>query len=478
MKGHTKIILTNVETGEQEIHEGENLITNALDRIIGIEMACNRNPNNRILPIATQALGGIMLFDEELEEDPENIHFPADVHLVGYANQAVFTADAFRGSYNAIESGKTDYGFKSVWDFGTTQANGVIKSVARTHTWGGQCPLYYPLSPEYYTTNNGSLATDRDWMPIRYQDDYVYLLKGNSSTHEMRLGRAKIPSIRMGAADYSDVVRSIEIVASWNTEVTTWSYRYGSEMRTVTVYADTPFSYEDGQDGYIYCMFYGPRRSDTEYDYDINYFTIKYSDESFEKSETIRLRTGTDYYSDRYYNDTYCADRFRGHVIKGNLYRYSANRKIIYKIPLNNVGAYSAIRVCSDDELDVVDNLAYSFFHNGCLSFEIQHYTENSYYFKEGLIYPDNTAIIIDNNYSRNNYRDHNNSDQYKRLRIIGEDLMCWYTYDSERICRGWAANYLGTINNLGTTITKTAAQTMKIIYTLTDVDSEDEDDE
>jgi hypothetical protein len=41
---------------------------------------------------------------------------------------------------------------------------------------------------------------------------------------------------------------------------------------------------------------------------------------------------------------------------------------------------------------------------------------------------------------------------------------------------RSWAANYLGTINNLSSPITKTAAQTMKIIYTLTDVDDEDEE--
>ena len=35
----------------------------------------------------------------------------------------------------------------------------------------------------------------------------------------------------------------------------------------------------------------------------------------------------------------------------------------------------------------------------------------------------------------------------------------------------GWCPNYIGTINNLSTPITKTAAQTMRIIYTLTDVD-------
>ena len=36
MKGKTKIILTNVETGEQEIHEDENLVTHAIDKIINL----------------------------------------------------------------------------------------------------------------------------------------------------------------------------------------------------------------------------------------------------------------------------------------------------------------------------------------------------------------------------------------------------------------------------------------------------------
>ena len=114
LKGKTKIILTNVETGEQEIHEDENLVTNALDKIINIEMAMNHAPNTRILPLATNALGGIMLFDGDLTEDPDNIHFPTEAHLVGYGNQAVNTSDMFRGSYNSVESGKTMSGVRNV----------------------------------------------------------------------------------------------------------------------------------------------------------------------------------------------------------------------------------------------------------------------------------------------------------------------------------------------------------------------------
>jgi len=47
-----------------------------------------------------------------------------------------------------------------------------------------------------------------------------------------------------------------------------------------------------------------------------------------------------------------------------------------------------------------------------------------------------------------------------------------WHTSSyNHNIGRDWVTNYLGTINNLSSAVTKTAAQTMKIVYTLTDVD-------
>ena len=37
LKGHTKIVLTDVKTGKQEVHEEDNLITNAINKIINME---------------------------------------------------------------------------------------------------------------------------------------------------------------------------------------------------------------------------------------------------------------------------------------------------------------------------------------------------------------------------------------------------------------------------------------------------------
>ena len=476
MKGHTKIILTNVETGEQEVHEDDNLITNALDKLINIEMAMNHAPNTRILPIATNALGGIMLFDNTLTEDVNNIHFPAEAHLVGYANTSVNTDDKFRGSWNSVESGKTMTGYTAVWDFGTAQANGTIKAVARTSVHGGAAPLYNFLGPERVATFNGAPTTDNTWYPLRYDGEYLYMLKGNSSAHVMRMARVKIPRLRMGAADYSNVGRTYEVVASWSTEVT--NYTYDNGRYTQYVYADDPADYEDGHDGLIYCMFYGVyNRSGTSYPYDINYFTIPYAEGEgqYERTETVRLTTGLGYRTLDNENYMNRARRRGGHVYKGVLYRMR-NARIFDIIPLNNIAAYRTIRVIEDGNPDYIDHMHWGYNPNGCIFFEVYHYTTSSYNHRHCVLYPDGVFIIPERSY--NQYAMQNSSSLYTGMFNMDEDLTVWNYYDSDEECCNWEANYLGTINNLAAPITKTAAQTMKIVYTLTDVDEDSDDDD
>ena len=483
LKGKTKIILTNVETGEQEIHEDENLVTNALDKLINIEMAMNHAPNTRILPIATNALGGIMLFDEELTEDPDNIHFPVESHLVGYAYRSTNTTDVFRGSYNSVESGKTADGYVSVWDFGTSQANGTIKAVARTHNHGAACPMYNYLGPEAVSTSSGNPTTDTYWYPIRYDGTYLYMLKGNTSNHEMRMARVKIPRMGMGVADYSGVARTYELVASWNTELTTYEYYSNSshtQTSTVTVYADDPRMYEDGQDGFIYCVAYHPvsHTYGNIYDYTVTYFKIKYGDESYEKSDTIRIPTGgvPNGRQGTSSNGMYWAYRLYGHVHNGILYMLNSQAsKLISIVPLDNVGAYRSIRILDSESPDYVYNLCYICGHNGAIYFQVYHYTTSSYNYLNGILYPDGVFIVTNVSYGGDD-PEHDASTLYRSYCWTSDaDLTVWGYYSDTSVVCNWAANYLGTINNLGTTITKTAAQTMKIVYTLTDVDEEEE---
>lgn len=476
LKGKTKIILTDVETGEQEIHEDENIVTNAIDKIINIEMAGNHQPNSYILPIATNILGGIMLFDNDLTEDPANIHFPSEAHLVGYGDQSAHTGDKFRGTYNAGESGKTDTGYVSVWDFGTNQANGTIKSVARTSNIAGACPFYDYLRNSADSANTGNPETDTYWNPIRYDGEYLYMLKGDTSTHQMRLARVKIPCLRMGVADYSGVERTYEVIASWDTFLTSYTYwgsldHQGSSYEEY-VYGDIPLYYEDGNDGYFYCFGYAPRRTAGyfEYSYDVTYFTIKYGDGSYEKSETVRLSTGTSFWSDRNSNNFWFGGRYSGHICKGVLYRINYSRKAITIIPLSNPASYQTIQIIEASSQDYIVCMDRMRGREGVIYFTIYHYTTSSYEYLKAILYPDGVYVIANVSYGGQDYPHTSGVNTYGECSTNDDDLTAWGSSVGTYTYRTWVANFLGTINNLSSAITKTAAQTMKIIYTMTDV--------
>lgn len=458
-KGHTRIELRNVETGETEVYEDDNLVTQAIDRIINMEMSINAAPNDYCLPVRAKALGGIMLFDDELEEDVENIHFPVDAHLVGYASTDVNTSDSHRGSYNSVESYSTENGRVDVWDFGTSQANGTIKAVARTSSYGGANPLRYMYGPRFNQRWNGAPQTDYNWYPIRYDGEYLYMLKPNSSTHMMRLARVKMPTQKMGATDYSNREYTYEVIATWDTEIY-YFQRSGDRY----IYADSVGWYKDGGDGYIYAVCGDGTNEDGQ---SINYFTIKYSDESYEKSEHTKVNIGVETY---YYSETnYCRyfDHSQWHIKNRVLYFMSRSRKIVYIINLDNVAAKRAITIIPSSSNDYIIHIHNIQPHDGGVYLLVYHYTTTSYQYRNGILYPDGTSIILD-------IEGTNDQNWWGYFWVYSDVLALFgnpYSSDEHRARVGWVANYLGTINNLASAITKTSAQTMKIIYTLTDVD-------
>lgn len=150
LRGHTKIELTDVNTGEVEIYEDDNMVTNALNSFFWQKgFFVNNYLNNLdyrqnwyfrgfVLPQLTQ---GVLLFDQFIEEDPKNTTPPAGAIVVGRGSDMTYLdSDTTLGSYNINESGKlyNGYGYKHVWDFSTNQGNGEIKSVCLTTAEGGR----------------------------------------------------------------------------------------------------------------------------------------------------------------------------------------------------------------------------------------------------------------------------------------------------------------------------------------------------
>ena len=144
IKGKTTFELTDVNTGEVEVIEDSNMITNALQEFLttygyfGCDILNTDTIRNNSLWV--NLLGGLFLFDTALDENVDNIFMPAGVKMIGngskdYANSGVVTE---LGSYNSSESGLQDDGsIKLVYDFTTAQANGTISCACLTSKIGG-----------------------------------------------------------------------------------------------------------------------------------------------------------------------------------------------------------------------------------------------------------------------------------------------------------------------------------------------------
>ena len=150
LKGEMVIELTDTNTGAVETLQETNMITEAVNNILGL------NPmgiylkasgeydnsvlwNGMLLPICPNMIGGILLFPAVLEEKADHIYEQGQNLPVAYASNNVNSgSNVARGSLNQTESKKLDNGYKFVWEFTPSQGNGNIAAVALTSALGGQ----------------------------------------------------------------------------------------------------------------------------------------------------------------------------------------------------------------------------------------------------------------------------------------------------------------------------------------------------
>jgi hypothetical protein len=146
LKGTAIIELTDINTGEKEIIKKDNLVTNAA------MLALTQNPlgvmyqshsgwfAQNMFPVCPNAIGGIMCFEDIIEENVEQIHPPVGNHMTACSSNDVNPGQSTtRGSMNQTESGPLEdwSGYRFVFDFSTSQGNGKISSMALTSKWGG-----------------------------------------------------------------------------------------------------------------------------------------------------------------------------------------------------------------------------------------------------------------------------------------------------------------------------------------------------
>lgn len=209
-KGHARIELTNVNTGKKEIVEHDNMITDAVYDLCNpvypllptaLNIPAIRYDN---LPLVESIFGGLMLWEDALNEDATDYVFPHGVGCTGYAcNKANGGTNNMMGTYNASESGyQGDGSHKKVWDFTTNQANGTIASLSLVPVMAGN--LGWGVSESEY---DSSLKEEKkgmvqcDFLNGNYvdynlfiKDGYLYAVKQynviyNSSYQAQHLSR-------------------------------------------------------------------------------------------------------------------------------------------------------------------------------------------------------------------------------------------------------------------------------------------------
>ena len=130
LKGHTKITLTDVNTGEVTVTESDNIITNAVADILAHNY-CGLAQFNGMFPLY-KLFSGVLCFQEEITESANNYNPPCDETnpLVAHAGDTSnTTASTLRGSLNTGLTHYDDTYVKFVWDFSTNQGNGTISTV-------------------------------------------------------------------------------------------------------------------------------------------------------------------------------------------------------------------------------------------------------------------------------------------------------------------------------------------------------------
>lgn len=95
LKGKSVIELTDVHTGKKEHYEDTNLVTEAAMDILNCNlkgMLYNNTTFNGtsgddwMLPLKKNIMGGILLYQNALEERADNIYAPLNNPLIGYAS--------------------------------------------------------------------------------------------------------------------------------------------------------------------------------------------------------------------------------------------------------------------------------------------------------------------------------------------------------------------------------------------------------
>ena len=417
--------------------------------------------------LVTMFYGGLLLYDTPLGSDPATVFAPAGAGVVGtaMAGQVNATKNTVRGSANLTEtkidpwSGVVTY----VYEFATSQANGVIGSVCLTHPMGA----YYSEmidAPDAAACNadrlgfGGALGGDQ-------------LLTG-------LLAKTTYPTDEKGVLLYADPEADEAVAGYLNADEGVLELRHHAlGLKTLDLFRCDPtglwdslwstdtldvadFLQVDSSAGEDYCRICFDAEADKIYlvsapevDYIDARGVVKIREYDRKtlaaKDYTVPNNTGVDLQS---FISENRGTPLNGTVYGGSLYMVQDQAEQIYRFPLADPTDVQAVTMHGDDMAylsDAHDGRLYCYYRTRAV---VLNTGKNELFSCEAAGYDNTTSGFS------------------TTAPVLGEPLTPLRRYygDSrirtERVLR---ANYLATINDLPKSVEKTADKTMKVIYTL-----------
>lgn len=488
IKGKTVFELTDVNTGKVERYEDCNMITNGLQDFLDPCGSWGIYPfakdSVRSTPVRNTLTGGILLFDDKLDEDVTNTYANASLKMVGNGALGISNATSVTelGTYNSVESGvQADGSIKYVYDFLTSQANGTIQSVCLTSKVGGymgygnesQKRVYdaglIDMEYQYRVYKHTNFLNLENGLYITcvmyavYNEDAVYVVDPNSiqckissstvlgELHWTKTGKIRINKYRLGVSsvgltDYNYINSLIE---SYDVAIPQDILNYMS-AGSGSYYIDQVAPLADGNKREIFIIF----SKNTDSCANGKFFWIMKIDKDMQvTSYKITNNTGYNIYKIAMYPS-------------GAIYNEYAIDNDYFWCWLQKNDSYNLVGIKYADSTQIIETDVYT---GGNLKITKTYNNMLEY----GAVYTDSGS---------NRNRDVFNTVRKKALTVNGyleidsiykilfadrKGLyLCFNDSDSFYLIKD--PRYLATINNLSEPVVKTASKTMKITYILT----------
>lgn len=459
LKGKMVMELTDVNTQEVETVAEENMVTNAVNHILGTNpmgvFYCEAQYSGLIwqgnlLPICPNMIGGILLFSKALEENADNIYPASDNLPVAYASNDVnSTANTARGSLNLTESRKLDNGYKFVWEFTPSQGNGTIAAVALTSKLGGQ-NAFGSLVNDASTfllikdVNISAMTAARQMVlfeavEMDFEKNLLYSISFKDSSILIR--RVRLPVFHIGLNEKLDD-STYTLLEEKAIPAQTFRF-FGDYARKG--------EFMDGKDGYWYGFSNVENASGNAA---MVWTKISKADCSMTEGQWTLPNAKLMSVGERNDSSSYPERTIRCCMRKGYLYVPAYNKKGIYKISVANASDVTLIDfgftskwkpLCESGSCEVYLVLIGDIILAG----DFQVLADDTIVHTQGSPRLNDSATPLF---------------QYK------EFLVGWGgSYGSEYRNIYLLTPYLASINNLSSAVIKTADKTMKITYTLTE---------